>query len=83
VKDARKRSVLYMIPHQKHFTAAVALRDEAIAALSGAGVPPERVRAIEAAKPSPEGRPARVEVKSGRDLALVKKLVAIKLSVAR
>lgn len=77
--DARKRSVLYMIPREGRFGAALALRDDAIAALPAAGVAPDVVRAISQAKPSTEGRPARVEVTGARDLALVKELVTVKL----
>jgi hypothetical protein len=77
---AHKRALLYLIPRDGRFTAALALRDPAIATLRAAGIPDAVVREIEAAKPSPEGKPARVEVRGARELPLVKKLVAAKLA---
>jgi hypothetical protein len=77
---AKKRALLYLIPRQGHFTAAAALREAAIAALRAAGFPEERVREIEHARGSTEGKPARVDVSTLRDLGLVKQLVSIKLS---
>ncbi|MCC6157428.1 MAG: DUF3788 family protein [Deltaproteobacteria bacterium] len=75
-----KKALLYMIPHQGGFNAALALRPPALAALREAGLPEEFVREIEAAKESPEGRPARVFVKTKKDAALAAKLVGLKLT---
>jgi hypothetical protein len=79
---AKRRALLYLIPRPEHFTAAMALREPAIAALRERGIPEPLVREIEAAKASSEGKPARVEVRNPRDLTVVKKLVAIKLGIA-
>lgn len=78
----KKRALLYLIPREGRFTAAVALREEAIIALRAAGFPEERVREIEQARGSIEGRPARVDVTGRGDLGLVKQLVSVKLSAA-
>ena len=75
----RKRSVLYLIPHDGSFRAALALNDQAAAALRSQKIPPSLVREITTAKAYPEGRPARVEVTSTSDLTVVKKLLALKL----
>src|SRR5688572_30751705 len=76
---AKGRALVYLIPRPGRFTAALALRKPAIAALRAGGIPEELVREIEAAKEAPEGKPARVEVSSPRTLALLKKLLVIKL----
>jgi Protein of unknown function (DUF3788) len=76
----RKRAVLYLIPHDGSFLAALALNDKAVAALPSQKIPPRLVREIATAKTYPEGRPARVEVTSTSDLMVVKKLLALKLS---
>jgi hypothetical protein len=75
----RKRAVLYLIPHDGSFLAALALNDKAVAALPSQKIPPRLVREIAAGKTYPEGRPARVEVTSTSDLMVVKKLLALKL----
>jgi hypothetical protein len=75
----KKRAVLYMNPHRGRFTASLALRDSAIAALRKAGVPATFVRQIEQGKEAPEGRPARIEVLGEEQAELVLKLVAVKL----
>jgi hypothetical protein len=77
---ARRRALLYLIPRRGHFVAALALREPAIAALREHGVPEPLVREIEEAKPSPEGRPARVEVRGPGELSLVKQLISTKLA---
>jgi hypothetical protein len=74
-----KRAVLYLIPHDGSFRAALALNDQAVAALQSQKIPPSLVREITTAKAYPEGRPARVDVTSRSDLTVVKKLLALKL----
>jgi hypothetical protein len=74
-----KRAVLYLIPHDGSFRAALALNDQAVAALPSQKIPPSFVREITTAKAYPEGRPARVEVTGTGDLTVVKKLLALKL----
>jgi Protein of unknown function (DUF3788) len=76
-----KRAVLYLIPHDGSFRAALALNDKAVAALPSQKIPPRFLREITAGKAYPEGRPARIEVTSRRDLTVVKKLLRINLRV--
>jgi UDP-N-acetylmuramyl tripeptide synthase len=78
--EAKKRAVLYLIPAEGRFTAALALRDAAIAALPALGVPRDLIREIESGKAFPEGRPARVQVTGAAQLAIVRKLIAAKLA---
>ena len=61
--------------------AALALNDKAVAALRSQKIPPRLLREITTGKTYPEGRPARIEVTSRRDLAVVKKLLALKLGM--
>jgi len=76
---ANKRALVYLIPRAGCFTAAVALRDPAIAALRATKFPAPRLRDIERARASPEGRPARVVVTGPRELAWAKQLVLVEL----
>lgn len=76
----RRRALLFMVPHEGRFLAGLALRDSAMDAVRNARLPAELVREIETATPFQEGRPARVEVTSLRDVRTVKKLIALKLA---
>jgi len=77
---AKGRALVYLIPRNGRFGAALALREKAIVALRESGYPAERLREIEDARASSEGKPARVEVTGLRDVSLVKRLVSIKLN---
>jgi hypothetical protein len=77
---AKRRALVYLIPRAGTFTAAVALREPAIAALRATAFPSERLRTIEQARASTEGKPARIEVTSARQVPLVKLLVSVKLA---
>jgi hypothetical protein len=74
-----KKAVLYMIPHPGKFMAATALPRRALAELDDAGLPDDLVAAIRAAKAYAEGTPARVEVSSAKQVAIVKRLLALAL----
>jgi hypothetical protein len=80
---AQRRALLYLIPRPDHFTAALALRPDAIEAVRASGLPAKLLREIEQAREAPEGRPARVEVRGMRELAVVKTLIAAKLTGRR
>jgi uncharacterized protein DUF3788 len=75
----KKRALLYMIPRDGRFTAALALRPGAVAALPSSGLPEALIHDIETARPSSEGRPARIEVTARKEVEMVKTLVALKL----
>ena len=80
VLRAKKRNLLYMSPREKHFMASCALGEKAIAAAEKTGLPPQVLEAIRTAPRYPEGRPARIEVRTAKDLAVVKQLLTIKIS---
>ena len=76
---ANRRALVYLIPREGRFTAALALREGAIAALRKTAFPAARLREIEEAREFSEGKPARVDVTGNRELPLVKMLVAATL----
>lgn len=79
---AKKRALAYLIPNDGAFTAASALRDEELAALRAARFAASLLAEIEAAKPGPEGRPARFAVTTAASLAPFERVLAIKLRPA-
>jgi hypothetical protein len=80
VLRGKKRNLLYMSPREKHFMASCALGEKAVAAAESAGLPPQVLEAIRTAPRYPEGRPARIEVRTAKDLEVVKQLLALKMS---
>jgi len=82
IRDARS-ALLYLIPRDGRFVAALPLNAEAVAALPGSGLPVELVAAITTAKPSPEGTPARIEVTGTTQVRTVEALIAISLASRR
>ena len=74
-----RRALIYLIPRPGNFTAAVALRKPAIAALRARNQFAQQIRDIEQTPASPEGKPVRIVVTSARQLGSVKTLVVIKL----
>lgn len=77
-----RRALIYLIPRSENFTAALALREPAIAALRASKLPAQQIHDIEQAKASSEGKPARIIVTGARQLGWVKALVEIKLQSA-
>jgi hypothetical protein len=75
----KKRTVLYLVPREGGFLAAMALSERAVAAVRVSSLPPTLVSEIETAKVLPEGRPARIEVTSAKQLEVVRQLMAIQL----
>ena len=75
----KRRALIYLIPRAGTFTAAVALREPAVAALRASKLFARQLRDIEQVRASPEGKPVRIVVTSARQLGSVKKLVEIKL----
>jgi hypothetical protein len=77
----QKAAVLYMIPYERSFMAALALKGKAIEAALASDLPRGLIHAIETGRDYAEGRPARVEVKTKADVGVVKRLLAIKLGL--
>ena len=75
----RKRTIVYLSPHSGCFTAVFILGDKAVKAAHEAGLPASVIKTLDQAKRYGEGTGLRIEVKGPKDVAIVKKLTAIKL----
>ena len=75
----KERNIVYLSPHRGCFTASFALGDKAVQAARHSGLPPQVLKIIDEAKRYAEGTAVRIEVKTGKDVAVVKKLAAVKL----
>ena len=78
--SSKRRAVLYLVPEQGAFVAAMALNDAAVEVMRASDLPEPIVREITTAKRYPEGRPARVRVTSRVHAGTVRRLLAIKLA---
>jgi hypothetical protein len=69
-----------LIPQTGFFTVVFTLGKRAVLASEGTNLPEEILSAIETARQYAEGRSVRFDVTSREDAAIVKQLVAIKMS---
>jgi hypothetical protein len=76
----RARNVLYLSPHKGCFTASFALSDRGVRAARAAGFPPPVLKIIDDARRYAEGTAIRIEVRAAKDIRIVEKLAAIKLT---
>lgn len=77
-----KRTLYYLTPGVDEFQVTLILGERATeAALGAADVPEAQKQALREARPYVEGRGIRVAVQSERDVALVERLLAIKLEL--
>lgn len=74
-----KRTIVYLSPWRGRFQASFALGDKAVEAARRSGLPKPVLRIISEARRYAEGTAVRIEVKGPKDVAIVKKLAAIKL----
>jgi hypothetical protein len=77
VRDKR-RNLLYMKAAAKRFGVSLAFNDKAVQAAEESDLPAHVVAPIRQSPKYPEGRAVRIEVASAADLAIAKKLLAIK-----
>ena len=75
-----KKTLLYLIPCAGYFVASFALSDRACRAAQRSNLSEPVLRLIESAPAYSEGRGLRLEVRSRRDLADVRKLLSIKVA---
>jgi len=75
----KKRTIVYLTPRAKHFVAGFALGEKAVVALRDAGLPAEVEQVIDEAPRYAEGRGVRLEVRTKRDLDVVKRIAAAKM----
>ena len=76
----RRRALLYLTPHEGQFTAALALGEAAVKALGHSGLPSELITDIACSPTLPEGKAARVDVKTLKQTEVVARLLALKLA---
>jgi hypothetical protein len=74
------RNIVYLSPSEGCFLVSFALGDKAVCAALQVGLPLAVVKIIKESKRYAEGTGVRLEVKSSRDIAALKKLAAIKLA---
>jgi hypothetical protein len=75
-----ERTILYLSPCKYSFRASFALGDKAVKAALDSKLPANVLTLIREAKRYAEGTAVRIEVKSAKDLDVVNKLAAAKLS---
>jgi hypothetical protein len=73
------RNIVYLSPGDRCFMASFALGDKAIRAARASKLPQSAIDVIDQAKRYAEGTAVRLDVRTPRQIAPVKKLVAIKL----
>lgn len=76
----KKRTVLHLVPCRKHFLAAFALGEKAVAATGEANLPEKVRKAIREAPRYAEGRGVRLQVRSKKDAAAIRTLACIKMA---
>jgi hypothetical protein len=74
------RNIVYLSPGHGCFLASFALGDKAVQASRATRLPQSVIDLIAAARPFAEGTAVRLTVVTARDLAVVKKLVGVKLA---
>jgi hypothetical protein len=75
----KKRTIVWLAPCQGCFRVAFILGDKAMKAARECGLPKRVLKILDEAPRYPEGTGVRFEVKSAKELAVLKKLAAIKL----
>jgi len=74
-----ERNIVYLSPSRRCFMASFALGDKAIEVARAAKFPPSVTQILNGARRYAEGTAVRIEVRAAKDVAIVKKLAAIKL----
>lgn len=76
----KERTILYLLPRAGHFLTAFVFGEKATAAVRASDVPAAVVTALNEARVYAEGRGIRLETRTAKDLATMKKLAAIKMA---
>jgi Protein of unknown function (DUF3788) len=75
----KKRNIVYLGPRQDWFVAAFVLGDKAVAVARKSELPPDTIQSINNSRRYAEGTAVHIDVKSSRDLEIVKVLAKIKI----
>jgi hypothetical protein len=76
----KQRTLVYLLVRGGHFVTAFVFGEKATAAIRASGLPQAVIAELNAARVYAEGRGIRLVTRTGRDVATMKKLVAIKLA---
>jgi hypothetical protein len=76
----KKRTVLYLTPCKGYFYAGFAFGERAVKATRDSGLPGSVMSIVDNAQKFAEGRAVRIEVRSAKDVGVVKRLIAIKMA---
>ena len=76
----KARTILYLLPREKHFLTAFVFGAKACAAVYAGGFPEDVVTALKEARPYVEGRGIRRATRSRREVATMLRLAAIKMA---
>jgi hypothetical protein len=74
-----KRTIVWLAPYAGVFQVLFIFGEKALTAIRQTAVPARVLRMLDEAPKYPEGTGLRFEIKTAKDIALVKKLAAIKL----
>lgn len=74
-----KRTIVWLVPNAGFFEVAFIFGEKALTAIRQTAVPARVLRMLDEAPKYPEGTGLRFEIKTAKDIAVVKKLAAIKL----
>lgn len=74
-----KRTIVWLAPYAECFQVAFIFGEKALTAIRQSAVPARVLRMLDEAPKYPEGTGLRLQVKAVTDIAVVKKLAAIKL----
>ena len=75
----KKRNLFFFIPAQDFFKITFVFGDKAVAAVEQSDLPSDIIDTLRNSRKYAEGRGIQIEVKSGADLEVIKKLVDIKI----
>jgi len=76
----KKRRVFHLVPRAGSFEVVFTLGERAVAAAQKSGLSDEVVAGIKSARKYAEGRLVRLDVVTAKDVAVVKQLIAIKMT---
>jgi hypothetical protein len=74
-----KRTIVWLVPNEGAFEVAFIFGEKALTALRQTTVPARVLRMLDEAPRYPEGTGLRFQISAAKDIAVVKKLAAIKL----
>ena len=75
----KKRTILYMVPNRRHFLVAFVLGEKAVQKALASDLPDLIKKLIRTAQKYVEGRGVRFEVRTKKDVEIVRKLAEIKM----